>query len=165
MHTHAATEAMLAESGIAWTALRNGFYASTVSQLVGDAADTGVLAVPADGPVAWTAHVDLARAAARILVDEGRFDGPTPPLTAAAACDMTDIAAILSARIGRPVEHRVVTDAEAERRLAASGLPPTAIAIMLGLYRAARDHEFAATDPALAHILGANPCSLQKTLD
>lgn len=165
MHAHAATEVMLAESGMAWTALRNGSYASTVPQLIGDAAETGVLEVPADGPVAWTAHVDLASAAARVLADEGRFDGPTPSLTAAAARDMTDIAAILSARTGRSVERKVVSDEEEERRLAARGLPTATSAIMLGLYRAARVREFAATDPTLEHILGSTPRSLEESLN
>jgi len=31
MHTHAATEQMLKDAGIAWTALRNGFYPETIT--------------------------------------------------------------------------------------------------------------------------------------
>ena len=62
-------------SGMPFTALRNGFYASTVAHLLGRALETGELVAPADGPVSWTAHADLAEAAAVILADEGRFDG------------------------------------------------------------------------------------------
>ena len=81
MHDHAAAEAMLRDCGVAWTALRNGFYASTVPMMVGEAASSGVLAAPADGKVSWTAHADLAAAAVEVLLQEGRFEGPTPPLT------------------------------------------------------------------------------------
>src|SRR4051794_10406943 len=41
MPDHAATEAMLQESGLAFTALRNGFYASSGRMLLGRAPETG----------------------------------------------------------------------------------------------------------------------------
>ena len=59
MHDHAATEEMLRQSGLAWTALRHGFYAASGVALMGDALETGVLEAPADGKVAWTAHAAL----------------------------------------------------------------------------------------------------------
>ena len=80
-------------SGLAFTALRNGFYASSGRMLLGQAFETGELAAPADGPVSWTAHDDLAEAAAIVLTDEGRFEGPTPPLTGSAALDLAGLAA------------------------------------------------------------------------
>jgi NAD(P)H dehydrogenase (quinone) len=55
---HAATEALLADSGVAWTALRNGFYAHTLDWLLGPWRETGVIAAPADGPVSWTVDDD-----------------------------------------------------------------------------------------------------------
>ena len=86
MPDHAATEAMLEESGLAFTALRNGFYASSGLMLLGRALETGEVAAPADGPVSWTDHDDLAEAAA-IVLTEGGVDGPTPPLTGTEALD------------------------------------------------------------------------------
>ena len=163
MHAHAATEEMLRESGVAWTALRNGFYADTVPMLVGDAASTGVLNAPRDGKVAWTAHADLAAAAATILMKE-RFEGPTPPLTAPDALDLTDVAAILTAMYGRPVERQVIADDELERRMTARGVPAGAIATTLNLYRAARAGEFQTVDSALARLLGRLPTSLRSVL-
>ena len=101
MPDHAATERHLAASDTPFTALRNGFYASTVPLLLGQALETGELVAPADGPVSWTAHADLAEAAAVVLAAEGRFDGPTPPLTAPVALDLEDVAGILD-RAHRP---------------------------------------------------------------
>ncbi len=43
MLDHVATEEMLRESGLAWTALRNGFYASSGMMFIGDALKTGAL--------------------------------------------------------------------------------------------------------------------------
>ena len=103
MRDHAATEQYLAGTGTPFTALRNGFYASTVPNLLGQARQTGELVAPADGPVSWTMHADLAEAAAIILTDEGRFDGATPPLTAPDALDLKDIAGILTELSGRTI--------------------------------------------------------------
>lgn len=164
MHDHAATEDMLRTSGVAWTALRNGFYAESVPMYLGDAASTGALEAPEDGKVAWTAHADLAAAAARILADEGRFDGPTPPLTAREALDFGDIAKILTGLTGHRVERRTIADSALENRLAARGLPPAVIAITLGMYRAARADEFAAATPTLASLLGREPATLRQVL-
>ncbi|WP_329139244.1 hypothetical protein OG552_32895 [Streptomyces sp. NBC_01476] len=65
---------------MAYTWLRNGFHASLAVMLVGAALETGELAPPQDGPVSWTAHADLAEAAAITLAEE-TFDGVTPALT------------------------------------------------------------------------------------
>jgi NAD(P)H dehydrogenase (quinone) len=59
---------------------------------MGQAAATGKIVVPEDGPVSWTAHADLADAAAIALTGPGRLDGITPPLTGPEALDFADIA-------------------------------------------------------------------------
>ncbi|HST61271.1 MAG TPA: NAD(P)H-binding protein [Longimicrobium sp.] len=158
MRDHAATEAMLAESGVAWTALRNGFYASSGVGFLGDAGTTGVVEAPEDGAVSWTAHADLAAAAATILADEGRFDGPTPPLTGAESLDLAGLAAQV---LGRPVRRHLLTDDELRARMAARGAPPRAADIVLGFYRASRGGEFAAVDPALEQLVGRPPIRLR----
>lgn len=153
MPDHAATERHLAATGTPFTALRNGFYASTVRHLLGRALETGELVAPADGPVSWTAHADLAEAAAIILADEGRFDGPTPPLTAPDALDLADIAGIVTELTGRTVR-RVVADDEAWRAtLIGHGVPEEQANLLLGMFHAARRGEFATTGPELEHLL------------
>jgi NAD(P)H dehydrogenase (quinone) len=164
MLDHAATEAMLREAGIAWTALRHGFYASTVPMLTRDAEKTEAIAAPQDGKVAWTAHADLAEAAAAILADEGRFDGPTPPLTATVASDLTDVAAMLTDLHGRAITRRVVSDEEYRSLLAQGGAPAGAAAMLVGLFQAARAGEFAATDPTLARLIDRPPTPLAEVL-
>ena len=164
MRDHAATEELLGGCGIPWTSLRNGFYASTVPRLVGDAAQSGVLAAPADGKVSWTTHADLAAAAARILSMEGCFDGPTPPLTAVETHDLTDIAALLSEQTKRIVERQVVTDEDHAAQLLARGLPRPMIGILLGMFRASRVGEFEATDPALGMLLSRPPMRIREWL-
>ena len=164
MHTHHATEAMLGASGLAWTALRNGFYASSGVALMGDAFQTGVIEAPADGPVSWTTHADLAEAAAAVLADEGRYDGPTPPLTASEALDLADMAGIASDVLGRPVRRQLLSDEELRARMAARGLPGHVADISLGLYAASRAGEFARVDPTLEALLGRRPAPVRDVI-
>lgn len=167
MHTHAATEVMLAESGLAWTALHNGFYAASGVAFMGDAPTTGVLAAPADGPVSWTAHADLAEAAAVILADDGRtqrFEGATPPLTSAQALDLAALAGIAADVLGRPVRREMLSDDALRARMAARGAPPVVAEIALGFYAASRAGEFAAVDPTLEQLLGRQPTRMRDVL-
>ncbi|PSL00376.1 uncharacterized protein YbjT (DUF2867 family) [Haloactinopolyspora alba] len=153
MVDHAATERHLAKAGTPFTALRNGFYASTVAHLIGRALETGELVAPADGRVSWTAHADLAEAAAVILADEGRFDGPTPPLTAPDALDLDDVAGILTELTGRSIRRVVADDTEWAAALAGNGVPAERADMLVGMFRAARRGEFTTTGPDLENLI------------
>jgi uncharacterized protein YbjT (DUF2867 family) len=164
MPDHAATENYLATVAVPFTALRNGFYAATVPRLLGRVLDTGELVAPADGPVSWTTHADLAEAAATILDKEGLFDGPTPPLTASEAYDLDDIAGMLSELTGRTIR-RVVADDEAwTQDLISRGVPEAQARMLLGTFLASRRGEFAVTDPTLEHLLGRPAQSIRTVL-
>ena len=123
MRNHAATEAMLRGSGMAFTSLRNGFYASSALLFMGSALETGEFVAPEDGPVSWTAHADLADAAVIALTQEGRLDGVTAPLTASAALDMSGIATIASELAGRRITRVTVTDETYRAGMVARGVP------------------------------------------
>lgn len=161
---HAATEEHLAAGG-PFTALRNGFYATTVPYLLGDALTTGVLTAPADGPVSWTGHDDLAEAAARTLLAENPAEGPTPPLTGPDALDLADVARVLTDVSGRPVRRVVVDDEQWLADQAAAGVPVGASEFTLGMFRASRAGEFSVVDPTLAELLGRPATPLRDLLE
>ena len=161
---HAATEDLLRQSGLAWTALRHGFYAASGIAFMGDAVETGVLEAPADGKVAWTAHVDLAETAAILLSDEGRYDGATPPLTGSEALDFSDLAGIASDLAKRPIRRETLTDEEMRSRVAARGAPARAADMVLGFYIASRNGEFATVDPTLERLLGRRPTRMRDLI-
>ncbi|WP_216320450.1 SDR family oxidoreductase [Deinococcus aestuarii] len=158
---HAATEELLRQSGLAWTALRNGFHATSSLFMLGDSLDTGLFEAPADGPVAWTTHADLAEGAAAILTDPGRFEGPTPPLTGSQALDFADLTGLASEVLGRPVERRVISDEDFSARMAARGAPGNHL---LGMYRASRAGEFATVDGALEQLIGRPALTMRDVL-
>lgn len=161
---HAATEEILRNCGVPYTALRNGFYAASALQFLGPALDSGQVALPEDGPVSWTAHADLAEAAAAILADEGRYDGPTPPLTAPRSLTFADLAALATGITGRPFTRTTVPDDAFRRHLAEAGLPADRVEGLLGVFTAARAGEFAARDPALTTLIGRAPVELEAVL-
>ncbi|GAA1811070.1 SDR family oxidoreductase [Actinomadura chokoriensis] len=163
MPDHAATEEMLRASGVPFTSLRNGFYASTTVALIAAALQSGELVVPEDGPVSWTAHADLAEATAITLAEE-TFDGITPGLTGGEAIDMAGVAALASELTGRPIEHVVVPDAEFRAGVIARGVPEFAADMLVAMFAASRHGEFANVDPTLGRMLNRPPTPLQDVL-
>jgi uncharacterized protein YbjT (DUF2867 family) len=168
---HGTTEERIAAIGVPWTSLRNGFYAHTVGHLVYGAAETGELALPADGPVSWTAREDLAAAAAELLAagiagnDGPVFDGPTPPLTAPEAVTFDDIAAAMSLIAGTSIRRTVIDDEDWVQRMIGSGTPEPAARLMLGMFEAARRGDFATTDPTLGELIGRPPQTIRTLLE
>ncbi|WP_328498536.1 SDR family oxidoreductase [Streptomyces sp. NBC_00414] len=161
---HAATEEVLRTCGVPYTSLRNGFYASSAVQFLGHALQSGEVALPADGPVSWTAHADLADAAAAVLADEGRFDGPTPPLTAGRSLTFDDIARIATEVTGRTITRSTAPDDLFRQQLIGRGVPAEAADQLLGVFTAARAGEFATVDPTLAALLGREPITMGTVL-
>ena len=164
MRNHAATEAMLRESGLEFTALRNGFYADSGLQFMGDFAKTGQIVGPRDGAVSWTTHRDLADIAAVALTQAGALDGITPPLTSADTLDLADLAALAAEITGQPVERIVADDEKFRAGLIERGAGAKRVEIAMGFYAASRNGEFAATDPTLANLLGRAPVSMRDFL-
>lgn len=160
---HAATERLLAGSGIPWTSLRNGFYAHSLNWLMGSWRATGVITVPADGPVSWTAREDAAEAAALILASDGAYDGPTT-LTAGTAPTFEDVAAIASELAGRTIGFAVVDQDEWVAAQVAAGQDESAARFMLPMYQAAHDGFFAGVDPLLGRLLGHEPRTVRDLL-
>jgi len=161
---HAATEQDLLNSGVPFTALRNGFYASTPVFMVRSALETGELILPEDGPFSWTAHRDLADAAAIALTEPGRVDGITPPLTGPELFDYADVAAIASDLLGRKVTRITVPDEEWRQAALGRGMPEFLVDLTLGIFAAARRGEFAVVDPTLPALIGRPTTTLREVL-
>ena len=161
---HAATEALLAEGGGAFTSLRHGFYAESALQLIGHGLRAGEIRAPEDGPVSWTTRADLAEADAILLAEEERLDGITPPLTAPEAFTMADLAATASELTGREIKRVIVSDDEWREAKVAQGVPAPMAEMLLGIYRVARRGDFAAIDPTLEALLGRRPQTMRDAL-
>jgi NAD(P)H dehydrogenase (quinone) len=161
---HARTELDLQGSGVMFTALRNGFYATSALEFLRPALATGQIVLPEDGPVSWTAHRDLAAAAVVALTEPDRLSGITPPLTGAEALDFSGIARIASELTGREITRVTVADDEWRESMLARGLPEASVSLLLEIFAASRSGEFNVVDPALAQILGREPVPFRDVL-
>ena len=160
---HWATEQLLAQSGVAWTSLRNGFYAHSFPWLMGAWQETGKVSVPGDGPVSWTAREDAAEAAALILTSDAGHEGPTT-LTAGAAPTFEELAAIASELTGREIGYERVDAEEWVAAQVATGTPEPRARFTLGIFQAAEQGFFAGVDPLLGTLLGREPRTARDVL-
>ena len=162
---HVPTDALLATSGIPYVSLQNGFYAeSSLFQLRG-VRESGKITLPQDGLVNWTTRADLAEAAVAVLLNPGLlFDGPSPALTASELLDFSQIAAIASSILNRPVEREQISDEAFKATLLQQGMPAFVGDLLTSLYQAARAGEFATLDPTLERLLGRKPTTMQQVL-
>lgn len=158
MHDHTATEVLLAESGLKWTSLRHGFYATSALRMIEEGLKTGVIDAPANGVVSWTSHDDLAAGAASIACDDVGIDGRTPPMTASEALDVRALAKLVS------LEYREVSDEAFRAKGISFGLPPVVADIFLGMHQASRAGEFAEVNPFLEQRIGRKPLTVEQLL-
>ncbi|MFD8352723.1 NAD(P)H-binding protein [Streptomyces coelicoflavus] len=152
---HIATEAILGDSGVPWTALRNGAY-GPLDEVLGPWQRTGVIARPEDGPVPYTDRDDVAEATAVVLAGDRSFDGPVT-LTAPTAVTFDDLSRIASGLTGRTVERVVLDDEQWVADQITTGVPEPMARLMLTWYQAARAGCFAEAGPLLAELLGREP--------
>ena len=163
MRDHAATEQMLMDSGLAFTSLRNGFYAASALTFMRGALESGSIFAPADGPVSWATHADLAEVAALTLT-RPTVNGVTPPLTGSEALSLVDLAAVTSEVTGRTITRVTVSDEDYLGTLVSYGMPREQAEFLLGVFFASRAGEFAAVDPTLGLTLGRPPVAMREVV-
>ncbi len=163
---HVPTDALLAECGVPYVSLQNGFYAESALYQLSRLRETGRVELPEDGPVSWTARADLAAAAVAVLLEPGLLaDGVSPPLTASEMLDFNDVAQIASEILKEPVEREVVSDEAYRAMLVKQGMPELYAGLLLSLYAAARAREFALVDPALERLIRRKPTTMRQILE
>ena len=161
---HAATEVELRDSGVPFTALRNGFYADTpVRMAIAAASGSGELRAPADAPVSWITHDDLAPAIAALLLDP-TLDQAAVNLTAGQAIDLDEVARIASRLTGRDIRRTVVADEEHRAELIAAGVPEMGAMMSLAIVQASRQRHFGIVDPALESLIGRPSQTFEQVL-
>ncbi len=164
MRDHAATEEALHASGLAFTSLRNGFYASSAVMMMGPFLKTGKVVAPLDGPVSWTTHEDLADAAVVALTEKGKLEGITAPLTGSEPLNLAQLADLASELTGRETTRIMISDEEQRSSMLSRGTPEPLLDLFGGLYKASCANEFAKVDATLERLLGRPPVSMRHVL-
>jgi len=158
---HRATEAAIFESGIAYTILRNSFYAEFLVGPVVQALAKGIYRSSlGDTPLGCAARSDYAEAAAQVLIQPGHAN-KVYELTTPAAWTVSDLVRAASKVSGKPLEYQVLSDADLISTLRAEGASETAAQMAVGLNPFIRAGMLSLVAPDLEKILGHPVTSLE----
>ncbi|MEC9754904.1 NAD(P)H:quinone oxidoreductase [Escherichia coli] len=120
---HIETEKMLADSGIVYTLLRNGWYSENSLASAPAALEHGVfIGAAGDGKIASATRADYAAAAARVISEAGH-EGKVYELAGDSAWTLTQLAAELTKQSGKQVTYQNLSEADFAAALKSVGLP------------------------------------------
>ena len=120
---HIATEQMLADSGIAYALLRNGWYTENYLASAPPAIEHGVfIGAAGNGKIASATRADYAAAAARVIAEEDHA-GKVYELAGDVAWTLSELAAELSKQSGKNVVYQNLSEADFAAALKGVGLP------------------------------------------
>ena len=120
---HIETEKMLADSGIVYTLLRNGWYSENYLASAPAALEHGVfIGAAGDGKIASATRADYAAAAARVISEVGH-EGKVYELAGDSAWTLTQLAAELTKQSGKQVTYQNLSETDFAAALKSVGLP------------------------------------------
>lgn len=160
---HRRIERLLEASGLVWTHLRpNDFMQNFSTVHRADIRDHGEIWAPAGrGRTSFVDVRDVAAAAARILISEGH-GRQAYTLTGGEALGLDDVAAILSAVLGRRITYRNPGIPRFLQHIRAAGHPIAFGLVMTGVYTVARLGLATGISPDLERLINRSPTSLRS---
>ncbi|WP_028292219.1 SDR family oxidoreductase [Oceanobacter kriegii] len=121
---HKQTEALLAESGVPFVLLRNGWYSENYAMGAPAALQLEALyGCAGDGKISSAARADYAAAAAAVLTASDDQAGKVYELAGDDAYTLTELAAIISAESGKEIPYVNLPEADYAGALKQAGLP------------------------------------------
>ena len=161
---HRKVEERLRASGMAWTFVRAAYFMQNLSTThAPEIRELDEIWVPA-GRSSRTAHVDardVATVAARALVEDGHGGRAYTP-TGPAALTYDEIAALLTAEVGRPIRYADPGLLAYWRRMRRRGMPRAMVGVTLGIYTAARMGLAAGLTDDVERITGRTPIPMAQ---
>ncbi|QBX81502.1 SDR family oxidoreductase [Citrobacter tructae] len=120
---HVETEKMLADSGIAYTLLRNGWYTENYLASAPAALEHGVfIGAAGEGKIASATRADYAAAAARVISEDGHA-GKIYELAGDEGWTLSQLATELAKQSGKKVVYQNLSEADFAAALKGFGLP------------------------------------------
>ena len=158
-------EELLFTCDVAWTILQPAAYMQNVFAYWRQIVDEGVYRVP----YAVTARLgmvdleDVAEAAASVLTGSGH-EYATYELAGPEILDQAQVAAVLSAQLGKPVWAEAQERGEWAEGARRGGLGEDAIDTLLRMFAYYEQYGFFGSDTVLAHLLGRIPATLAEVV-
>lgn len=153
---HHRVETHLREHSPSWTILRPGFFAQNLADAYrSDIVTDDRIFLPAGaGRVAFVDTRDIGDVVAAVFADPDPHRGKGYSLTGPRAVDFDEVAALLSAALGRPIKYEPGSILGYARHLRRQGLPLAQIAVQTVLHTGLRRGDAETVDPTLPHLLG-----------
>lgn len=159
---HHRSEDHLARSGLAATVLRCNFFMSNLFASAGTISQAGRLVAPAGAAsIAMVDPRDVAAAVAVVATEEGH-QAPVYELTGPEALTYAEVAATMSAVLGRPIEFVDVPDAAARKGLVDSVIPDWLADGVVSLFSVLRQGVAAGTTDTVRSLTGQPPRTLAE---
>jgi uncharacterized protein YbjT (DUF2867 family) len=161
----AKVEALLFDSGLAVTVLQPTAYMQNLLANWDDIRSHGVFRVPysADVRIGLVDLDDVAEVAAMTLIDDKHI-GATYELVGTPAFTQSEVAAMLTEALGRPVRVEVESIEQWDDRTRAGGLGGYQRETLIKMFRYYGEHGFAGNPSTLRSLLGREPTSLPEFL-
>lgn len=160
---HVATENMLAESGVPYVLLRNGWYSENYTMGVAGALEHGVVGCAEDGKLSTAARADYAAAAAAVLVKDGQA-GKVYELAGDNAFTLSEYAAAISKVSGQTVTYQNVPEAEYTKILVDVGLPEGFAAVLADSEAGASKGALFSDSKDLSTLIGRPTTSIEDSI-
>lgn len=158
---HLGTEEAIKATGIPYTILRDGWYAENLFMSLPHALQTGSwYTASGNGKLAHITRADTAAAIAGALLSAGD-ESRTYTLTGTKSHTADEIAAIVSAATGKPLNVVHVTDAQLAEGLKAAGLPEGFIPTVVSFDTNTREGKIAVVTDDAEKLSGRKPTSFE----
>lgn len=121
---HIVTESDLAESGVPYVLLRNGWYTENYLSSVGPSIEHGAFAGSAgNGKVSSAGRENYAEAAVAVLLSQDSQAGKVYELAGDESYTLTELAALISRESGKEIPYMDLPESEYKDALIGAGLP------------------------------------------
>lgn len=155
---HGATEDMLRSSGLAWTVLRDSFYADVLLDFAGE--DRVIRGPGGTGRCAFVARRDVAEVAARVLRDPAPWAGRILDLTGPVPVSFAEAVLLMTRATGEEYEFVDETLDEARASRAPYGAPDWQVEAWISTYTAIASGSLDVVGDGVREVLGREPTTI-----
>jgi NAD(P)H dehydrogenase (quinone) len=162
---HLGTEKAIKESGLPYTIFRNSWYFENLFRSLPHALQTGQWFTSAgDGRVSYAARDDYAAAIAAGLASDDT-GSRTVTLTGPTAYSASEVAALASEIVGKPIAVVQVSDEQLAGGLKQAGLPDPVVQLVVSIDKTTRNGHLGTVTNAVEALSGRPPKTLRAFLE
>jgi (4-alkanoyl-5-oxo-2,5-dihydrofuran-3-yl)methyl phosphate reductase len=159
---HAKGEAAIRATGIPFTFVQpSGFMSNALYWATSIKAAGVVRTATGDGKIPFIHPRDIAEVVVQALVSPA-YRGASLPITGPEALSYAQMASVIGAALGKPVQFQAISEEEARRQQSAWGAPPALVEARLSIFRAIREGRLATVTDTLEQGLKRRPASFER---